>query len=217
MLIYVGGLVLEQARDSFFVVTNSHLLQTTYQHLDKSSLPFFQRDLLEMLEVGIIGAGIAGFASAIALSRAGHRVEIFEKSRFSNETGAGIISAPNGSRVLSRWGFDFEKAGAVDCKRVTRIHADTLEIDSEEYFKGIEDKYGERWCFLHRADFHGGLQALAEAQHPKVTTHLGVTVDNVDIEAGIISLADGRMFTKDLVIVADGCRSAFIDKFIGRK
>jgi salicylate hydroxylase len=66
------------------------------------------------MDVGIVGAGIAGLAAAIALRRAGHRVEVFEKSEFKNEIGAAIMLTPNGNRILRRWGFNFDKAGAVD-------------------------------------------------------------------------------------------------------
>ncbi len=78
------------------------------------------------LRVGIVGAGIAGLAAAASLARAGHEVEvslfspvchlvfsnnwqIFEKSEFSSEVGAAINVCPNAGRILSRWGFDFER------------------------------------------------------------------------------------------------------------
>lgn len=69
------------------------------------------------MEVGIVGAGIAGLGAAIALRRAGHEVEVFEKSSFKKEIGAAILLTPNGNHVLRRWGFDFEKAKPVDFKQ----------------------------------------------------------------------------------------------------
>lgn len=167
-----------------------------------------------MLQVGIVGAGIAGLSAAIALARAGHDVEIFEKSRFTYETGAAITAAPNGTRILSKWGFDFDKAGAVECTRITRVNAETLEIAGGDDFKHVEATYGSRWCFFHRADLHAGLRALTEALAPKVRTRLGQAVADIDIDVGTIRLANGTEVTKDLIVVADGVRSTFMAKLI---
>ena len=168
------------------------------------------------LQVGIVGAGIAGLSAAIALSRAGHIVSIYEKSKFRNETGAAIVIGPNGSRILSKWDFDFEKAGALDYSQMRRVKGDTLELDSEEFFEGVKEKYGDRWLLFHRADLHAGLKVLVEAREPRPDVHLGVEVADVDVEEGIIKLAGGEEVKKDLVIVADGAHSELIAKVIGR-
>ena len=173
-------------------------------------MPFYQ------LQVGIIGAGIAGLSAAVALSHAGHVVSVYEKSRFRSETGAAIVIGPNGTRILSRWGFDFEQAGALDYSQMRRLRGDTLELDSEEFFEGVKERYGDRWLLFHRADLHGGLKALVEARQPRPEIHLGVEVSDVDVEEGIIRLAGGDHVKKDLVVIADGAHSELIAHVIGR-
>lgn len=165
------------------------------------------------LQIGIIGCGIAGLAAAIALAQAGHAVDIYERSQFSNETGAAIVIGPNGSRIVSRWGFDSDAAGALDYSQMRRIKADTIELDSELRFDNIKDKYGDRWLLLHRADLHTGLRTLVEnlpVPTPKI--HLGTAVSDIDPSAGTITLANGEVITKDLIVVADGSHSSLIHR-----
>ena len=50
----------------------------------------------------IAGAGIGGLAAALALSRAGFEVAIFERAAVLEEFGAGLQLAPNATRVLAR-------------------------------------------------------------------------------------------------------------------
>jgi salicylate hydroxylase len=92
------------------------------------------------MDVAIVGAGIAGLAASIALTRAGHRVVVYEKSRFKNEIGAAITITPNGNRVLRRWGFDFERARPVDFKvfRYVRFELVYLLINGLLSFVGYE-------------------------------------------------------------------------------
>src|SRR5579871_6103865 len=59
----------------------------------------------EMENVAIIGAGIGGLTAAIALSRHGARVRIYERASALSEAGAGIWVPPNGMRVLSHVGI----------------------------------------------------------------------------------------------------------------
>ncbi|KPI35784.1 6-hydroxynicotinate 3-monooxygenase [Cyphellophora attinorum] len=168
------------------------------------------------LQVGIIGCGIAGLSAAIALSRAGHDVEVYERSTFSNETGAAIILGPNATRVLTRWGFDAEKAGGLDFCQMRRIKADTLELDSEQKFSNIKEKYGDRMLLLHRADLHTGIMSIVEAlPEPKPKIHLGSAVKDMEPEQGSIILENGSTVSKDLVIVADGSHSRLIPRITG--
>ena len=55
-------------------------------------------------DIGIIGGGIGGFASAIAFAKYGYRVTVFEKLAVINELGAGIQISSNGVNALSKLG-----------------------------------------------------------------------------------------------------------------
>jgi len=162
------------------------------------------------LKVGVVGCGIAGLSAALALSKDGHSVEMFERSQFKNEVGAAIVIGVNATKILRQWGFDFEKAGALDYSQMRRIKADTAEVDSEELFVDIKQKYGDRWLMFHRADLHNGIRELVEKQSPAPKINLATPVTDIDVSAGTITLKDGSTVQKDLIIVADGSHSNLI-------
>ncbi|KAA8632161.1 hypothetical protein SMACR_08516 [Sordaria macrospora] len=120
----------------------------------------------------ILGAGISGLSASLALRRAGWSCTIFERSLFSNETGAAITLPPNASLCLSRWGFDFEKTEAVANWSSRLARADTLEVVLREEYKGFgfhvgqgpmglgtTGKGGGCWG-VHRAGLHLELREL---------------------------------------------------------
>ncbi|KAG8165745.1 hypothetical protein KVR01_004297 [Diaporthe batatas] len=173
------------------------------------------------LQVGVIGCGIAGLSATIALARAGHAVEVFERSRFTHENGAALVIGVNATRVLAGWGFDAHKYGAMDYSQLRRFDAKTGELVSTEKYSGIEERYGSRWLIFHRADLHAGLLELVEnpavpyTVAPKI--NLGTAVSDADPDTGTITLADGRTLQKDVIIVADGAHSKLITRVTGRE
>ncbi len=56
------------------------------------------------IEIGIVGAGTAGLAAAIALARIGHRVTVFEKHPAMAPLGAGVLIQPQGVAALDLLG-----------------------------------------------------------------------------------------------------------------
>lgn len=64
------------------------------------------------LNVGIVGAGTAGLAAAIALARVGHRVTVFEKHATLAPLGAGVLIQPQGVAALDTLGVGSAFRGA---------------------------------------------------------------------------------------------------------
>lgn len=52
----------------------------------------------------IIGAGIAGLSSALALAQKGIASTLIEKCKQLDSVGAGIQLTPNATRILAHWG-----------------------------------------------------------------------------------------------------------------
>jgi salicylate hydroxylase len=151
---------------------------------------------MSQLKVVIVGAGIAGFAAAIACRRAGHEVEIYERSALNNELGAAIHVAPNASRGLLAWGLDPIKARFVTCKKSYRANGTTLakfHVSDEAY---IEPTFGAPWFLCHRVDLHEELKRLAtqvEGEGIPAKVHLKSEVAKY---VGLDSYSSRLLFTK---------------------
>jgi NADH dehydrogenase FAD-containing subunit len=81
----------------------SNFKRNTYEHsfvLEVSVL----RSLL--MHIIIVGAGIAGMTTAIALHQRGHDVTVLEQTTALKEIGAGIQLAANGTHVLRELGLE---------------------------------------------------------------------------------------------------------------
>ncbi len=60
---------------------------------------------MKQLDIGVVGAGPAGLAAALFLSRAGHRVEILERFDTPAPVGSGLLMQPTGLTVLAALGL----------------------------------------------------------------------------------------------------------------
>ncbi|TQV87251.1 FAD-dependent monooxygenase [Aliikangiella coralliicola] len=57
------------------------------------------------MKIGILGGGVAGLSTAIALKQQGFEVEVFERRKSTTQIGAGIVCWPNASFVLEQLGL----------------------------------------------------------------------------------------------------------------
>ena len=72
----------------------------------------------------IVGAGIGGLCTALALQRGGIEVRVFEAACEVRAAGAGIIIAPNGFRVLAALGLSAQlQTIGVELERLTLTDA----------------------------------------------------------------------------------------------
>ena len=172
-----------------------------------------------LLRVVIVGAGLGGLATSIALRRCGHEVIILEaaavlsevklvnvvdKSAHGYQVGAGIQVAPNSSRLLERWGvLELLSKNAVHPQQIRLRRWDNGEILSEvKLGQEMIDKYAAPYLHVHRADYHAAL--VTRAREVGVDIRLSSKVDIVDFDAPSVTLDDGNVVKADVVIGADG-------------
>ena len=145
-------------------------------------------------------------------------IQVFEKSKFAAETGAALLVSPNGAKVLKSLQFDFDRARGCEAKVWETVHGSNLERFSSVDFCNAEKKYGERLRSVHRVDLHQELLRLAlDPGDNKARIHLSSPVIRVGAEKGEVELEDGRRFSADLVVAADGVHSAARDTVAGRQ
>src|SRR5215210_6861793 len=119
------------------------------------------------LKIAIVGAGIGGLAAASLLTRAGHRVNVYEQAPRFARVGAGIQMAPNAVKVLRALGTEQQlRRMAFESDVALSREWNTGEVTSElKLGREVEERYGAPYLFLHRADLHA---AIADIVDPKI-------------------------------------------------
>ena len=160
---------------------------------------------LDGQKVTIIGAGIAGLAAALALTRHGAQVTVLEQAGAISEVGAGLQISPNGVAVLRALGLADDLAWRSQRARavVLRSHrsgAEVLRLDLEQHNAGMP------FYLVHRADLIAILADAARSAGIKV--RLLQKAGRVEPGARpVVHLANGAQSSADLVIGADGLHS----------
>lgn len=144
----------------------------------------------------IAGAGFAGLVAATALARNGWSVRVHEAAPTPRSIGSGIYVFSFAQEALSRIGaFDRVRRDAYAPTRRTIV------IDGERRSTTVLSGV----LTTTRAALHDAL--LETAQQAGVTVALGSEAVGAD-PAGALLLAEGTRAQADLVVAADGARSA---------
>ncbi|KAL3491945.1 hypothetical protein BJX62DRAFT_251033 [Aspergillus germanicus] len=164
------------------------------------------------LDVVIVGVGIGGIAAALTLGLRGHHITILESAPKLMEVGAGIQVSPNMLRLFDRWGV----SPLIHAKDVAleRIHVRRWQDGSLLGTMPVNKTFGQQ-VVIHRADLHNALIEKAlelENVELRVNSH----VANVDFNSTTVTLANGTVVGADIIIAADGIKSALRDYLLGK-
>ena len=155
----------------------------------------------------VIGAGIGGLATGIALTQAGWEVTVYEAAAELRPLGAGLSIWPNGVRALRTLGLE----QLVDA--APRVGGALRRADGSvltEFEPGVlEERFGAPLVGMHRADLHEALIVALGADRVR----LGVRLSGC--EEGELHFSDGSAQRPDLVVGADGLNSTVRAGLIG--
>jgi 2-polyprenyl-6-methoxyphenol hydroxylase-like FAD-dependent oxidoreductase len=162
---------------------------------------------MKQLDIGVVGAGPAGLAAALFLSRAGHRVEILERFETPAPVGSGLLMQPTGLTVLAALGL-FDTIQALG-NRIDRLHgADAVSsrtVLDVRYDAAPGGRYG---LAVQRAALFNTLHDAAVTHG--ITIRTGINLTTTMQRADRVVLKDQALRDAgdyDLVIDASGARS----------
>ncbi len=170
------------------------------------------------MKVLIAGGGIGGLTAALCCLHFGHDVTVFEQAADLTETGAGLQIPPNAMKVFEALGLS------------TPISANAFQPEFIEARMGITgraifsiplaqyaiDNWGAPYLHIHRADY---IKALSQALQQQAASALQLnskiaSYQNTD-HGVTLTLKDGREFSGDLLIGADGIKSEVRTQMLG--
>ncbi|MGB6537195.1 MAG: FAD-dependent monooxygenase [Xanthobacteraceae bacterium] len=167
------------------------------------------------LRVAVIGAGIGGLAATVALRQRGIEVELYERAEKLEEVGAGLQIGPNAVKVLRALGLEDElMRNAFEPLSIMSLTFDEGRLRFRQPLKAVaREKYGAPYLTAHRADLHNLLRRAAG----DAPLHLGADCLGADTINGTAAarFADGATVEGDVVVAADGIRSAIRAQHFG--
>lgn len=153
-----------------------------------------------MKNIAIIGGGITGLTTALALNKMGYTAQVYEKAPILNEVGAGIWLQPNALKVLDWLGLgkQIRKTGTV---------LNSVEVCNKNLqpHKAMPDSSYEIVA-IHRAR----LQEILAAALPDNQLHLGygfINYTSLDKNTLQIQFDNQKLIEVDVLLAADGIHS----------
>jgi len=161
------------------------------------------------MKATIIGGGIAGLSTALALTKLGFSCEVYERAHEFQEVGAGIWIQPNALKVL-----DWMELG--DAVRTRGTLLDQVNITDSQLVpfrkttkEVVQDEQGNQIVAIHRA----ALQEILYQALPNDVVRLGHEFNSYQYDQDKLKVSIGnKEILTDLLIGADGINSKVRDQ-----
>jgi salicylate hydroxylase len=159
----------------------------------------------------IVGGGIGGLASALALAWQGMDVQLLERSSAFSEVGAGIQLGPNSVRILQAWGLGdaLQACAATPSSLQVRSAESGALLGELELGARARRLYDAPYLTIHRADLHALLLQQVQAHSGVRLTLNQAFASFTEAEEGVsVQVEGGARLEGDLLVGADGVWSA---------
>ncbi|HTO14737.1 MAG TPA: FAD-dependent monooxygenase [Edaphocola sp.] len=155
-------------------------------------------------EIIIIGAGIGGLTTALALKQINKPVSVYESTSDIKPVGAGIVMANNAMQIFDKLGVR-KKIEAAGCKisniRITDAQLNNISVIN---LKPFELKYGVYNLAIHRADLQKILAEALGLQNINLAKRLLKIEEDNNFK---LYFEDGTTANCETLIGADGINS----------
>ena len=161
------------------------------------------------MRIIIVGAGLAGLSTALALTTSStkHQIVLLESGSALAELGAGVQLAPIATRQFKAWGLEAQLLAASALPKAWNLRRGSDgEVLNRVPMDEFEDWYGAPYVVVHRADLHRILHEAVMTRGVEVC--LNSRVEEYGIEEGWVKLVTGEKMQGDLVVACDGINSA---------
>jgi 2-polyprenyl-6-methoxyphenol hydroxylase-like FAD-dependent oxidoreductase len=170
---------------------------------------------LEDMEIAILGGGVAGVSSAIALKQRGFDVRIYERHESVSHIGAGIVVWPNAAFVLEQLDVLNEvksvSGSPVSMRRLSNTGEDLGAID----IASINGRMGYPSLSVLRRDFQNILVSKLESLG--VTIQYAHTITNIETtnsDKAEVHFENGLKIGADVLIGADGRMASCARRYV---
>lgn len=163
----------------------------------------------------IIGAGIGGLSTAIALRNAGLEVVIYEQASAIKEVGAGLSLWPNAVKALEKLGLGTALRQISIPQIDGGIHDWRGKIITAASADFVEREFGSGVIIAHRAEL---LAMFIEAAQG-IPMHIASRLKSYEQSGQQVTaiFENGQRDTADLLIGADGIKSVVRAQMLGGK
>lgn len=166
----------------------------------------------------IVGGGLGGLTTALALARHGREARVLEGAPEFGAIGYGIQFGPNVFHVLDRLGVSEQVLAAADSPTAV-LMLDAL--DGKELVRiptgaSFRARFKHPYIIVHRIDAHNILlDACRRSGAIELVANAMVTGFEDHGDRVAVKTADDREFSSAALVAADGLRSLFRGKLVG--
>lgn len=158
------------------------------------------------MQYAIVGGGIGGLSTAVALQRKGFNIIVYEAAPAFKPLGAGLALAGNAVKAYQDIGIEAEIVGAGKQLADAFIKDENGRVISQTDIREMTRLFGVLNSFtIHRADLHERLVSLLQPG----TLVFGKAVNAITTKNDLVAIGfgDGTQANAHFVIAADGIHS----------